>query len=311
MRDDRVPVAIRMAILGASESTIHRRARPTAPVARSPRARALDAVACQRVRSVVRDTRGLVGAKGLSKRFGIPRRACAAIKQRELCVLELERKARCQTVSILAPGIVRGFDAMHVTCIDRKAYWLVAADGAIPYRTSITAVPVYDSKHVVTALRADFESNGAPLVIRLDRIACQRTPEVAALLAHYRVLALHGPPRHPGYYGQLERQNREHRAWLRRHGLPDWTELEDVAEAMRRSLNALWPRPTLNWCTAQEVWQRRVSVAIDRHELYESVESDASELVTYGLEPLRARRFAIESALIARGLLTINSGGWC
>lgn len=28
----------------------------------------------------------------------------------------------------------------------------------------------------------------------------------------YAVLVLHGPPHHPRFYGQLERQNREHRA---------------------------------------------------------------------------------------------------
>lgn len=115
-------------------------------------------------------------------------------------------------MSVVAPGIIRGFDAMHVASADGKTYWLVAADAAIPYRTSIATVPVYDAEHVIAALAADFERHGPPHVLRLDRIACQRTPEVHELLIRYQVLALHGPPRHPYYYGQLERQNREHRA---------------------------------------------------------------------------------------------------
>ena len=43
---------------------------------------------------------------------------------------------------------------------------------------SITSVDVYDSAHVIEALADDFETHGPPLVLRLDRIACQRTPDV-------------------------------------------------------------------------------------------------------------------------------------
>ncbi len=62
------------------------------------------------------------------------------IKKRELREMELERKARCGTVSVAVPGIVRGFDAMHVVSTEGKAYWLVAADASIPHRTSIATV---------------------------------------------------------------------------------------------------------------------------------------------------------------------------
>jgi hypothetical protein len=75
---------------------------------------------------------------------------------------------------------------------ERKSHWLVAADAAIPHRTSITTVPVYDADHVIAALAADFDRHGPPLVLRLDRIACQRTPEVHDLLHRYQVLPLHG-----------------------------------------------------------------------------------------------------------------------
>ena len=178
----------------------------------------MDTAACQRVRTIVRATHGLVGAQSLGKQCGLPRRTAAVIKRRELREMEIERKARCATVTIMAPGIVRGFDAMHLSCTEGKVYWLVAADAAVPYRTSIATVADYDADHVIAALRADFELHGPPIVLRLDRIACQRTPDVHRLLTEYEVLPLHGPPRHPYYYGQLERQNREHRAWQRTLG---------------------------------------------------------------------------------------------
>ncbi len=232
------------------------------------------------------------------------------IKKRELRELELERKARCGTVRVAAPGIIRGFDAMHVASAEGKAYWLVAADAAIPYRTSIATVRVYDADHVIAALVADFDLHGPPLVLRLDRIACQRTPEVHALLDRYWVLPLHGPPRHPYYYGQLERQNREHRAWQRTLLAVSHDELGHAAEAMRTALNALWARPTLDWCTAQQAWLKRPTLDVDRKELRAEVERCTTRLTSSGLEYLAAQRVATETALIKRGLLTINSGGW-
>ena len=131
------------------------------------------------------------------------------------------------------------------------------------------------------------------------------------MLTRYQVLALYGPPRHPYYYGQLERQNREHRAWHALLGPVTLGELAAAAEAMRTSLNALWPRPTLNGWTAEQAWRARKPLDVDRQELISDVERCASGLITSGDDPLNARRIAIESALKERGLLTINQGGWC
>jgi transposase InsO family protein len=308
MREAKVPRQLCASVLGVSVATLGRRLQPPT---RSPREarRRHDEAACQRAREIVRATHGLVGAQSLGKRCGLPRRTAAVIKQRELREMELERKARCASVTVAVPGIVRGFDAMHVTCAEGKAYWLVAADAAVPYRTSITTVPAYDADHVIAALIDDFERHGPPLVLRLDRIACQRTPEVHDLLTRYQVLPLHGPPRHPYYYGQLERQNREHRAWLRPLGTVTHAALHHAAEAMTTALNALWARPTLDWCTAEEAWQRRPAVDVDRMELRAEVARRSSALTTSGLERLAAQRIATETALIKRGLLTVNLGG--
>ena len=310
MRESTIPTSAWARALGVSSSTARRMKRPSLSV-RKHREVAPNPTACANVRSLVRQTHGLVGAANLSRATGLPRRNCAEIKRRELREMEVERKQRCAKVVLAAPNVMRGFDAMHVESVDTKAYWLVSADASVPYRTSITTVTTYDAAAVVSALRADFEANGAPLVLRLDRIACQRTPEVDLLLDEYLVLALHGPPRHPYYYGQLERQNREHRAWYRL--LPPVTlrELATAASDMRTALNAVWHRPTLNGCTAEQAWQRRTMVDIDRHELRYDIERQAAGLCTNGVKPLTARRIAIESALTERGLLTINQGAWC
>jgi len=308
MRDANVPRKLCATVLGVSPATIGRRLSPPPPSAQ-PLQRRHDAAACQRVREIVRATHGLPGAASLGKRCGLPRRAAAVIKKHELREMELERKARCGTVTVAAPGIIRGFDAMHMLCQEGKAYWLVAADASIPYRTSITTVRAYDAEQVIAALVADFERHGPPLVLRLDRIACQRTPEVHQMLTRYDVLPLHGPPRHPYYYGQLERQNREHRAWQEPLGLITHAELCDAAEDMRTALNALWARPTLDWCTAEEAWLQRPTVDIDRTDLRAEVNSCMSKLIGSGLEMLSAQRVATEQALIKRGLLTINAGG--
>jgi transposase InsO family protein len=309
MREQGASIQLCSAALGISPSTVQRYKSARQRVPKSVVAR--DAARCQQARSIVRATHGLVGAASLGRMTGLPRRACAEIKKHELRELELERKARCASVSVLAPGLVRGFDAMHVDCTEGKAYWLVAADAAVPYRTSIATVPAYDAEHVIAALVADFEAHGPPLVLRLDRIACQRTPAVYAMLSRYNVLPLHGPPRHPYYYGQLERQNREHRAWYALLGAVSRAELGRRADSMRTALNALWPRPTLDGWTAEQAWDARTTINVDRRELIAEVQHAASRLITTGHEALHAHRIATESALIRRGLLTVNLGGSC
>lgn len=310
MRDARLRTKDCAGLLRISPSTVRRHARPSAPRARKPD-RSIDDNARCLVRQIVRKTHGLIGAAALGKASGLPRRTCAVIKRRELCEMEYERRARAAAVVVAEPGVVRGFDAMHVEATEGKAYWLVAADAAVPFRTSILTVPTYDANHVIAALAEDFERHGPPLVLRLDRIACQRTPEVEQLLAHYDVLPLHGPPRYPRYYGQLERQNREHRDWYTLLGIVPMRVLATAGNEMRESLNTLWPRPTLGGCTAQQLWQRRKALDVNRRELRVDVERRAAGLVRSGSQLLHARRIAIETSLTERGLLTINQGRWC
>ncbi len=308
MRETNVPTQLCAEALGVSPATIRRLSRPPSPSHQRPRAHDTDA--CRRVREVVRETHGVVGAANLGRLCRLPRRICAGIKRRELREMEIERKAACARVIVAAPQIIRGFDAMHVESREGRAYWLVAADAAVPYRTSIATVTAYDAESVVAALRRDFENNGPPLVLRLDRISCQRTLEVERLLAYYDVLALHGPPRHPQYYGQLERQNREHSDWYRLQERVPLRELGERAEVMRTALNTLWLRPSLNGWSAEQAWHARTTLDVNRRELRADVDKRTRGLVTAGIEVLRARRIAIESALMERQLLSINQGGW-
>lgn len=182
---------------------------------------------------------------------------------------------------------------------------LVCADGAIPYRTHVALATRYDEESVIAALEEDFSENGPPVVLRLDRARVHRTPRVDALLRRYRVLRLHGPPRRPQYYGQLERQNREHDAWVRAAApLPPAPLAQDLRR-MTAALNDRWPRRTLHWRTAGEVWRDRAPLLIDRVALAEEVDQRAARIIaTDAARDIDvANRFAIEHALESRGLL--------
>lgn len=254
----------------------------------------------QSVRTQVRELAGMVGAASLAHSVnGVSRRQAAEIKRDELAALERERKAACAHVKVTRPGVVRGFDAMHL----RDGYGLIACDASVAYRTSGLRVPAYDEKHVAAALARDFEEHGAPLVVRLDRASCQRTKLIASQLEAYGVLALHGPAYHAQYYGQLERQNREHRCWL------DYFEASDQESLSRMiwALNRIWRRPTLDWRTAEELWSAREPVDDDRQELRDEVHDRAARL-RRDCESDLAMRLAIEQALIKRGYLRITPG---
>src|SRR5207237_3423957 len=104
------------------------------------------------------------------------------------------------------------------------------------------------------------------------------TPEVRAVLAAHGVLRLAGPPRHPGFYGQTERQNREHRTWLDTVGVVDPDDLDDECRAMLGALNCTWKRPTLQWRTANDVWASKPYLNVDRRELRDDVAARAERI---------------------------------
>jgi len=264
--------------------------------------------------NIVRRLHGLVGAESLARSVGTSRRVAARIKQLTLTRMEYERKARLRQIRIAVPGVLRGMDAMQFPGC-RERYALIAADGAVPYRTSVTVGPRYDAGLVALALEKDLEQNGAPLVYRLDRASAHDAPAVRTVLAAHRVLVLHGPPRYPGYYGQLERQNREHRAWLRGGSEPHDGKLEPCLREMLEGVNRLWRRRTLGWRTAAEAWSARPALTVDRDALHEEVRERARAIARRlsgrGQPADLAERLAIEQTLTRMGYLRQQLGGWC
>jgi hypothetical protein len=206
-------------------------------------------------------------------------------------------------------------DAMHLRSVEGRCYALFCADAAVPYRTSVTTGSRYDASLVVKALSTDIERNGAPIVYRLDRARAHGALDVRAVLDANEILVLHGPPRYPRFYGQLERQNREHRAWAQILKELPREEVEPCLERMLYGVNDIWKRRTLGWKTAAEAWSARPQLKIDRPALREEVQERtariARELEARGKPADLAERLAIEKALETRGYLRQEIGGWC
>jgi transposase InsO family protein len=269
-----------------------------------------------RAERLVRELNGLIGAAALSHRLtGLSRRQAARIKCATLTRMEHQRQQALTRVSVTTAGLMRGLDAMHVTHDGTKCYALICADAAIPYRTTVLLGEHYDAALVARTLTRDIESHGAPLILRADRARAHDSPLVKQILEDHQVLLLHGPPRYPRFYGQLERQNREHRAWLAALIDPLGESMQALLERMIYCLNTFWPRRALGWITAAEAWQERADIPIDRHWFKEEVYNRARHLERH--IDLRAKpadliqRLAIEQTLQNLGYLHRQNGGWC
>lgn len=298
-------------------STLRRwRARRIAPARQRRAQRPISLSAAAHAEELVRRLHGLIGAEALRHCVKeLSRRAAACIKAQTLTAMERERKASLVRVRLIQPGVLRGLDAMYVRCIEGHAFALIGADGTVPYRTSVTVGPCYDATLVAQALQRDLQGHGAPLVLRVDRASAHTTACVHEVLEAHAVVLLHGPPHYPCFYGQLERQNREHRAWLTILPLMPYHLLEPCLQEMLESVNTLWPRCTLGWKTAAEVWNARPSLLVDRSAFREEVHERASHieraLTTRGVPADLAERLAIEQTLESRGYLRQQIGGWC
>lgn len=237
------------------------------------------------------------------------------MKAQTLTAMERERKASLVRVTITQPGVLRGMDAMYGLSAEGRFYALIGADGAIPYRTSVAAGACYNTSLVAHALRMDLECHGAPLVMRMDRASVHSAPQIERLLEEYGVLLLHGPPHHPGFYGQLERQNRDHRAWLEVLTSLPAAKIGSCLWQMLEAVNTLWPRRSLAWHTAAELWHIRPQLLIDRNAFRQEVherELRLARILTHrGSTANLVGRLAIEQTLTHWGYLRQNMGGWC
>ncbi|MFO0667238.1 MAG: hypothetical protein U0174_25015 [Polyangiaceae bacterium] len=311
-----LPVSRVANVMGVSVRTIHRWEQESASRARRKPRPALPLSVKEEVASKVRALHGLIGAEALRHAVvGVSRRQAAAIKRETLVLMERERIDEATHIQVTEPGIVRGFDAMELPSCEGRRWLLVSADACVPFRTSAPLVERYDSEAVANALRQDFELHGPPLVLRFDRASAHKTPEVRAVLDEYEVLLLHGPPRYPRYYGQLERQNREHRAWLEHLGATSSRALEHHRDNMLLALNTAWPRRKLGWRTPSEVWKTRTTERFNRRQLRTEVRRKAARLLAKHDRKIMSRdladRLAIEHTLARRGLVRRNSGMRC
>ncbi len=256
-------------VVGVGEATVRRwaaRARQHQRLVqrRGPRATALTPEAAEAAATLVRELRGLVGAETLRRSVhGLSRRQATAIKRQTLTALERERRAAATRITVTQPGVVRAFDAMQVRTTQGRRHLLIASDGAVPYRTICIVARRYTGHAVARVLAEDFARHGAPLVCRLDRARQHHTAAVRAVLQRYHVLVLHGPPHCPRFYGQLERQNREHRQWLDTLEAPSPTALPMLSAQLRSLCNSRWRRRTLGWRTAEEAWNARTLLRED------------------------------------------------
>ncbi len=317
-----LPLTLAAAVVGASVRTVKRwagraqRGEPLIqahPVGRRP---AVASALAHRVVALVRDLHGLIGAEALRHAVpGVSRREAATLKQATVRDLARTRRAAAARIEITVPGVLRGVDGMHVATPGGPGHVLVAADGCVPYRTSLQAAARYDGATVADFLAGDFARHGAPLVCRLDRARCHDAPAVHDVLRAHAVLALHGPPHCPRFYGQLERQNREHRGWLGAAGPIAPAALAGVMTQLEETMNGRWPRRGLLWQTPDERWRQRPVLPDDRRALREEVMERRTRiqrhLTVHGKPADFAERLAIEQALTARGYLRRVPEGWC
>jgi hypothetical protein len=321
MRQLGLTAALAARVAGRHAATLRRwryRARRGEPLARHSRAGTSSplAQATERASELVRSLKGLVGAEAIRRSVeGISRRQAARVKAHTLSCMERERKRSLTRVTVTAPGVMRGLDAMWLRSSQGRLYALFSADAAVPYRTQVKLGARYDARLVAHAIARDIEANGAPLVYRFDRAAAHSAPAVREVLDAHHVLVLHGPPHCPRFYGQHERLNREHRAWAEELAtlLPE--ELEQRLVQILQGVNKLWRRRTLGWRTASEAWSARRSLEVDRRALREEVNERAArigrDLQGRGKPADLAERLAIEQALESRGYLLQQPGGWC
>ncbi len=278
-----------------------------APIACAAAARAIE---------LVRALHGLIGVESLRHSVaGLTRRAAAHLKSRTLSAMERERKSALIRLSISQPGVLRGFDAMQLTSLDGPLNSLIGGDAAVPFRTSCATAKRCDAGFVARALAADFERHGAPLVLRFDRARAHDASAVQEVLDAYQVMPLHGPPHYPCFYGQLERQNREHRAWLSTLRPQSRAALEPCLAEMLVCVNQLWRRRSLNWQTAGEAWNARPKLNVDRDAFREEV-LERARCIAHRLKRRPqlanlAERLAIQQTLERMGYLRQELGGWC
>jgi len=306
-------VASRSAGLAPSTMRRWRRLGPPRGAQRTRPRPSCNAPIREAVEALVRQSKGRFGCEAIRHRVGsVSRRDVAAIKVQTRTAMERERKDEATRVVVSLPGIVRGFDAMHLATHDGSAFALRSQDAAIPFTTSLFVATGYDATSVVRALERDFAEHGAPYILRFDRASVHRTDEVTRMLDASGVLVLHGPPRCPRFYGQLERTHVDLRAFAPAGMCRTIAEHASALERGRVLLNREWCRRSLDYNTAEQRWNARSLVALSRGHLREQVLEIERRIREKEprLSDDEYRRFAIQAALIRHQLLRLVPGGY-
>jgi len=156
-------------------------------------------------------------------------------------------------------------------------------------------------------LELAFARYGAPLVLKHDGGSIFHGCRIRALLRKHQITELTGPRHYPQYNGKKERSIRDIKSFeraMRRHGAP--TNLAQRINSAIHDLNHERPRPMLSGRTAREVFERDRGRLPSRGAFMrkvDRVERELLSLATSRAERESARRRAVESVLLAYGLM--------
>jgi hypothetical protein len=322
MRSLGLPAPIAAAVAGTSPATVRRwraRTRQRRPLRQRRGPVPGDVLTREqivKVEAIVEACCGMIGAEALRHQIeGVSRRAAARIKARVMRKMEARRREACMRVHVSVPGIVRGFDAIEPRGSGSWGYLLRSADACVPYITSMPVTARYDANSVLDAIERDWADNGVPYVLRLDRAKAHLVEPLRDLADAQGVLLLFGPPHHPQFYGQLERGNRDVRVLDRASRPATPNSVYGWARQVCDTLNNLWPRRSLGFKTPADAWKGRPVVVEDRSALRAEVADLEERIRLHGTARVGpaslAERLAIEAALVHRGWLRREEGGWC
>ncbi|MGN6370268.1 MAG: integrase catalytic domain-containing protein [Phycisphaerae bacterium] len=177
----------------------------------------------------------------------------------------------------------------------------------------LAALPAYHDSAEVTccALKMLFTSCGPPLVIKADNGSHFTADNVRQLLDSHRVVALHSPPRTPGYNGAIEagigdlKTRLFHLAQL--HGRIDSPTSDDL-EAARLQANACSRPFGDHGPSPDQAWTARTpTTPIERNLFFRSLERHRTALQSaHGMHPTnlppRDFRATVERIAIRRTL---------
>jgi len=168
-------------------------------------------------------------------------------------------KAPPERYEVTASGVMWSEDGAGFRDRGRKKELLVLQDECARFKVNHKLVKgPAKGEDVVSYLRAAFESQGPPLVLKHDGDKIFHDQQVQQLLDEYGVVGLTSPPGYPQYNGKKERSIRDIKSYeraMRRFGVKG--SLAARLEETIDDLNDHRPRPVLGGRTAREVYESK------------------------------------------------------